>query len=157
MVRAAVILWWIAFWEDKEIFPILWPPDAKSQLIGKDPHAGKDWRQKKKRATEDEAVGWHHRLNGHEFEQTPGDSEGQGSLACCSPWGCKELGMTWGLNNNNKELLRKSAINYRWNLSFNIFWKNCKKDTNYFKTPFWKSMHASLEVMLCWHQGHSAA
>ena len=49
--------------------------------------------------TEDEMVGWHHRLNGHEFEQTPGDGEGQGSLACCSPWGCKEWDMTWGLNN----------------------------------------------------------
>ena len=60
--------------------PILWLPDAKSRLIVKDPDAGKDWRQEKKQATEDEMVGWHHWLNGHEFEQTPGDSEGQGSL-----------------------------------------------------------------------------
>ena len=74
--------------------PILWPPDAKSRLIGKDPDAGKDWRQKEKRAVEDEMVGWHHWLNGHESEQTPGDSEGQGSLACCSSWGCKESEMT---------------------------------------------------------------
>ena len=66
--------------------PILWPPDAKSQLIGKDPDAGKDWGQEVKRVTEDEMAGWHHWLNGHEFEQTPGDSEGQGSLVCCSPW-----------------------------------------------------------------------
>ena len=58
--------------------PILWPPDAKSQLIGKDPDAGKDWRQEKG-MTEDEIVGWHHWLNGHESEQTPGISEGQGS------------------------------------------------------------------------------
>ena len=65
---------------------MLWPPDAKSQLIVKDPSAGKDWRQKEKRATENELVGWHHWLNGHEFEQTLGDSEGQGSLACCSLW-----------------------------------------------------------------------
>ena len=63
---------------------MLWPPDAKSQLIGKDPDAGKDWRQKEKGATEDEMAGWHHRLNGHEFEQTPGGNEGQGSLAYCS-------------------------------------------------------------------------
>ena len=70
--------------------PILWPPDAKSQLAGKDLDAGKDWGQKEKRATEDEMVRWHHQLNGHEFDPTQGDSEGQGSLACCSPWGHKE-------------------------------------------------------------------
>ena len=64
--------------------PILWPPDATSQLIGKEPDAGKDWGQEEKGATEDEMVGWHHPFNGHEFEQTPGDSEGQGSLTCCS-------------------------------------------------------------------------
>ena len=74
--------------------PILWPPDVKSQLIGKDPNAGKDWGQEEKRATEDEMIGWHHRLNEYESEQSPGDGEGQGSLACCSPWGCKELDMT---------------------------------------------------------------
>ena len=67
--------------------PILWPPDAKSQLIGKDPDTGKDWRQEEKGTTEDEMVGWHYRLNGHEFEQAPGVGEGQGSLAYCSPWG----------------------------------------------------------------------
>ena len=72
---------------------ILWPPDVKSQLIRKDPDAGKDWRQKKKGAAEDEMVRQHQWLNGHEFEQTPGDSEGQGSLACCSPWGHKESDM----------------------------------------------------------------
>ena len=79
----------------------LWPRDVKSLLIGKDPEAGKDWRQKKKGVTEDEMVGWHHWLNGHEFEKTPGDGEGQGSLACCSPWGHRELDMTQWLNNNN--------------------------------------------------------
>ena len=68
--------------------PIFWPPDAKSQLIGKDPDAGKDWRPEEKGTTED-MVGWHHRLNGHEFEQTQGYSEGQRSLVCCSPWGHK--------------------------------------------------------------------
>ena len=65
--------------------PVLWPPDAKSWLTGKDPDAGKDWRQEEKGMTEDEMVGWHHQLNGHEFEQTPGDSVGRGSLVCCSP------------------------------------------------------------------------
>ena len=87
--------------------PILWPPDVKSWLIGKDPDwedphrkrpwligkdpAGKDWGQEEKKVAEDEMVGWHHWLNGHEFEQTPGDSEGQGSLVCCSPWGSQRV------------------------------------------------------------------
>ena len=66
--------------------PILWPPGVKSWLTGKDPDAGKDWGQEKKRATDDEMIGWHHQLNGQEFEQTLG-SEGRGSLACCSPQG----------------------------------------------------------------------
>ena len=74
--------------------PILWPPDTNSQLIGKDPDAGKDRGLEEKGMTEDEIVGWHHKLNGHEFEQISGDGEGQGSLACCSPWGCRELNMT---------------------------------------------------------------
>ena len=78
--------------------PILWPPDAKNWLIGKDPDAGKDWKKKEKRMTEDEVVEWHHQLNGHEFEQTLGVADGQGSLASCSPWGCKESDMTERLN-----------------------------------------------------------
>ena len=74
---------------------ILWPTDAKNWLTGKDPDAGNDWKQKEKKATEDEMVGWHHQCNGcEEFEQTLGESEGQGSPACCSPWGCKESDMT---------------------------------------------------------------
>ena len=80
--------------------PIIWPPDVKSQFIRKDPDAGRDWRQEEKEMTEDEMVGWHHWLNGHEFEQTPRDGEGQGSLACCSAWGRKQLDMTEWLNNN---------------------------------------------------------
>ena len=78
--------------------PILWQPDAKNSLFGKDPDAGKDWRQKEKGMTEDEMVGWHHWLGGHEFEQTPGAGDRQGSLACYSPWGRKELDMTEWLN-----------------------------------------------------------
>ena len=77
--------------DSKAEAPILWPPDAKNWLIRKDSDAGKDWRQEEKGATEDEMVGWHRRLNGHEFDQTLGDSEGQGSLACCSPWGCRVI------------------------------------------------------------------
>ena len=74
--------------------PILWPPDAKTWLFGKDPNAGKDWRQEEKQVTEDETVEWQDKLNGHEFEQIPGDSEGQESLMCCSPWGHKESDTT---------------------------------------------------------------
>ena len=74
--------------------PILWPPDAKNWLTGKDPYAGKDWRQEQKGTTEDEMVGWHHRLDRHEFEQAPGVVDGLRSLGCCSPWSCKELDIT---------------------------------------------------------------
>ena len=74
--------------------PILWSPDAKNQLIGKEPDAGKDWGQEEKGVTEDEMVGWHLQLTGPEFEHTLGNNEGQGSLVCCSPWGRKESDMT---------------------------------------------------------------
>ena len=83
--------------------PILWPPDAKSWLIRKDPDAGKDWGQEEKQMTEDEMVGWHHRLRVLEFDLTSGRSEGQGSLACCSPWGSKQLDTVWWLNNSNND------------------------------------------------------
>ena len=78
--------------------PILWPPDVKDGLIGKYPDAGKNWSQEEKGMTEDEMVGWHHWLNGHEFEYAPGVGDGQGSLVCCSPWGCQESDTTEGLN-----------------------------------------------------------
>ena len=78
--------------------PILWPPDAKSWFIRKDPAVGKDWRQEETGTTEDEMVGWHHRLNRHEFEQTPRVGDGQGGLVCCSPWGHKESDTTEQLN-----------------------------------------------------------
>ena len=77
--------------------PILWSTDANNWLIGKDPDAGKDWKWEKK-GTEDEIVGWHHWLNGRESEWTPGVGDGQGGLACCNSWGCKELDMTEWLN-----------------------------------------------------------
>ena len=79
--------------------PILWPPDAKSQLIGKDPDAGKDWGQEENGAAMDEMVGWHHQLHGHEFEQTLRDGEGKGSLLYYSPWDCKKSDTTDRQNN----------------------------------------------------------
>ena len=79
--------------------PILWPCDSKSQLIGKDSDAGKDWRQEEKGMTKDEVVGWHHQLDGHEFEQAPGVGDGQGSLVCYSPWG-RRVGHNWATELN---------------------------------------------------------
>ena len=77
--------------------PIFWPPDGKNWLTGKRPDARKDWRQEKG-MTEDEMVGWHHQLDGHGSEEAPGVDDGQGSLVCCSPWGCRESDMTKQLN-----------------------------------------------------------
>ena len=98
---------------------ILWPPDAKNWLTRKDPDAGKDWRQKKKRATEDERVGLHYRFNGHELVQTPGDGEGQGNLACCRPWSHEESDTTWWLNKN-----------FRWHAKCHCMY------SNFLKLPF---------------------
>ena len=78
--------------------PELWPPHAKSWLIGKDSDAGRDWGQEEKGMTEDEMAGWHHGLDGHESEWTPGDGDGQGGLACCDSWGLKESDTTEQLN-----------------------------------------------------------
>ena len=88
--------------------PILWPPDAKSWFIGKDTDAGKDWGQEEKGVTE--MVGWHHRLNGHEFDQALGDGEGLGSLVCCSPLGHKESDTEW-LNNKGICHLPRQRLN----------------------------------------------
>ena len=97
--------------------PVLWPPDEKSRLTGEEPDAGKDWRQEEKGTTEDEMAGWHHWLNGHEFEQTLQDGEGQGSLACCSPWGLKESDMTERLNSNkgkNNQPQHEHCLSLAW-------------------------------------------
>ena len=85
---------WIFIGKTDTEAPILWPPDAKSWLIGKDPDVGENWGQEEKVVTEDEMTGWHYWFNGHNFQQATGDSEGQGSLVCCSPSGYKELDMT---------------------------------------------------------------
>ena len=87
------------------ITPILWPSDAKSWLIWKDPDAGKDWGQEEKGTTEDEMVGWHHRLDGHGFGWTLGIGDGQGGLACCDSWGRRESDMTQRLNWTVKYLI----------------------------------------------------
>ena len=78
--------------------PILWPPDAKSWFIWKDPDAGKDWGQEEKGTIEDKMIGWHHRLNGRGFGWTLGVGDGQGGLVCCGSWGCKESDTTEWLN-----------------------------------------------------------
>ena len=95
--------------------PILWPTDAKSWLIWKDPDAGKDWGQEEKGTTEDEIVGWHHRLDGHGFGWTPGVGDGRGGLACCGSWGCKELDMTEWLNWTECSHARVFWDNYHFN------------------------------------------
>ena len=84
--------------DSKAETPIPWPPVAKNWLIWKDSDAGRDWGKEEKGMTEDEMAGWHHRLDGREFEWTPGVGDGQGSLACCNSWGCKELDTTEQLN-----------------------------------------------------------
>ena len=104
---------WIVTDADAET-PILWPPDAKSWLIWKDPDAGKDWRQEKKGMTEDEMVGWRHRLNGHGFGWTSAVDDGQAGLACCGSWDCKDSDMTEWLNSTEWSL---------W-MPFRLFIKN---------------------------------
>ena len=91
---------WVFFGRNdaKAETPVLWPPPVKSWPIGKDSAAGRDWGQEEKGTTEDEMAGWHHRLDGREFEWTPGDGDGQGGLACCNSWGCKESDTTERMN-----------------------------------------------------------
>ena len=101
---------WVFFGRNdaKAETPVLWPPHAKSWLIGKDPDAERDWGQEKKGTTEDEITGWHHQLDAHEFGWTPGVGDGQGGLACCDSWGRKESDTTEQLNWT--ELDRKSVV-----------------------------------------------
>ena len=123
---------WIFIGRTDAEAPILWPPSAKRWLIEKYPDAGKDWRQEEKGMTEDGMVGWHHRLDGHEFKQIQGDGEGQESLACCSPWGCKESDtaeqLNWSLRVarlllRQLDFLRVCALSYlggNWKTSYDL-------------------------------------
>ena len=117
--------------------PILWLPDAKNWLIGKDPDAGKDWRQKEKGTTEDKMVGWHYWSDGHEFEQAPGVGDGQGSLVCYSPWGHEESDMTVWLKWNEFiiDLFRKYGV---WNIvTYKKYIFGHSDDQNIFPIYFW--------------------
>ena len=117
---------WIFIGRTDAEAPILWPPYTRSWLIRKDPNAGKDWRQEEKGMTEDEMVGWYHRLDVYEFEQAPGIGDGQGSLACCSPWGHKESNMTEWLNWTELILFAEQKISIVEPLaagSFLLIWK----------------------------------
>ena len=101
--------------------PILWPPEVKSWLIWKDPDAGKDWRREEKGMTEDEMVGWHHRLDGLEFEQAPGVGDGQGDVVCCSPWGCR-VGHGWVTELNWTDLFLKTNPAIKGKCFQSLFW-----------------------------------
>ena len=103
---------WVSFGRNdaKAETPVLWPPHAKSWLIGKDSDAGRDWGQEEKGTTEDEVAGWHHQLDGPESEWTPGVGDGQGGLACCDSWSCKESDTTERLNWTDALLLMLGGI-----------------------------------------------
>ena len=134
---------WIFIWRtDAEAeTPILWPPDGKSWLIWKDPDAGKDWGQEEKGTTEDKMAGWHHWLDGHGLGWTPGVGDGQGGLACCGSWGCKESDMTEWLNWSELSIrvrvsfqmhvfyffgyLPRSGITGHIIILFLVFWEAC--------------------------------
>ena len=129
---------WLFFFAIAET-PVLWPPHAKSWLIGKDSDAGRDWGQEEKGMTEDEMAGWHHRLDGHESEWTPGVSDGQGGLACCNSWGRKESDTTERLNwlmiltvdfpNLPFIVLKKVCVDFV-KCFFSINWIFCSENAN---------------------------
>ena len=139
---------WVFFgWNDaKAETPVLRPPHAKSWLIEKDSGAGKDWGQEEKEMTEDEMAEWHHWLDGHEFEWTLGVGDGQGGLACCNSWGCKELDMT--------EWLDWTALNWWCLLHFPV-------DSNFQESgqqrTWWKENRAPLLLGRLTPVSHKAA
>ena len=143
--------------------PLLWPPSAKSWLIWKVTDAGKGWRQEEKGMTEDEMVGWHHQPNRHEFEWTPGVSDGQGGLACCSPWGHKESDTTEPLKRIEPSLLSIASFfllqlyGYRHILTSNLVYKFTKCTISFCLgalKAFWLYifiLSSSLDLQLsCW-------
>ena len=114
---------------------MVWPPDAKSRIIGRDPYTAKDWEQEEKGATEDGTVGWHHRLDGHEFEQTLGDTEGQGSLACCSAWGSQSWTQLseWTTTNDSKQWQNALKTRYLGSLYGDGRWEGRQRRSRTFK------------------------
>ena len=119
--------------------PVLWPPHAKSWLIGKDSDAGRDWGQEEKGMIEDEMAGWHHRLDGHEFEWTPGVGDGQGGLACCNSWGCKDSDTTKRLNwtDEYKYKTQRSVFFFPFLNSFEIYWELIDNTVRYLMFISW--------------------
>ena len=110
--------------------PILWPPDVKSWLIGKDPDAGRDWGQEDKGTTENEMAGWHHWLYGRESEWTPGVGDGQGGMACCDSWGRKEADTTEWLNwTETKSDSRSVVSNSLWPHGLYCSWNSPGQNT----------------------------
>ena len=128
--------------------PILWPTDMKNWLLGKDPDAGKEWGQEEKGTTEDEMVGWHLRLDGHEFEQPPGIGDGQGSLAFCSPWGHKELGTTEQVDWTDKyyrNTRKKATGNYHPYMGAQLYLSLCDSMDC---SPAGSSVHGILQARI---------
>ena len=123
---------------------LFWPPDVKNWLIRKDPDAGKYWRQEEKGMSGDEMAGWHHQLNGHEFEQTLEVGNGQGGLACCSPWGCKES-VAWLSNWTELKILTKSVA--KWLYQFIVPLLVCKN--------FYCSTSSPTLGIFCFNFNHS--
>ena len=130
---------------------VLWPPHATSWLIGKDSDAGRGWRQEEKGTTEDEMAGWHHWLDGCEFEWTPVDGDGQGGLVCCDSWGRKELDMTERLNwtELNGLVVFPTFFNLSLNLAIRSSWS---------EPQYWLNFHtiqSDLQIQCCPHQNPS--
>ena len=132
---------WVFFGRNdvKAETPVLWPPHEKSWLIGKHSDAGRDWGQEEKGTTEDEMAGWHHGLDGREFEWTPGDGDEQGGLACCSSWGRKELDMTEPLKWTELNWWLTSALPVScFNLPLSIFFLIYDHFLTWITISFWK-------------------
>ena len=130
---------------------ILWPSDVKNWLTGKDPDPGKNWRQEEKGMTKDEMVGWHHRLNGHEFEQTLEDGEGQETQVCCSPWGHKESDMTEWLNSSNTKSQPLAEDPHTWPCTpdtwTNLWDWTCKHTVSLWKLTTWRLVRGGLTML----------
>ena len=137
---------WIFTGRSNAEAPILWPPEAKSQLIGKDPDAGKDWSQEEKRITEDKMVGWYHWLNGHEFEQIWGDREGQGNLVCYSPGGCR-VGHDFMTEKQKQNSSWSSQIEC-WEDQTEVWLLIAQKPLN--SPGWWKGMFALFWILANW-------